>query len=148
MSQRIVSSRVPIRVPAHDAYRLLEDLENHRALLPGVTEWGGDRDTARYRCRLGPGRIRSELRVVERIPGMRVGVETVRPSPVHYRRWYKIQADERTCICEISMECEMSRARLLLLGPLFRLQMNRFLRHLKAALETPTAPPPAVSTPA
>jgi hypothetical protein len=124
-------------------------MQNHSQIMPGATDWSGDKDSASYAIRLGLGRAKTETRITERVIGMRICEEPVRPSPCAYRRWYKIQADDHSCVVEIAMECDMSPVQRILLSPLFKAQIEGMLRNLKAVMEKPKeAPRPAAPAPA
>jgi hypothetical protein len=148
MRHRIVSTRLPISAHPNHTYKFIENLENHRQIHPGVSDWVGDKDTARYRLRLGPWHYQMETRIVEKAVGMRICEETIGGSPITFRRWYKIQADEHTCIAEISMECEMTAVQRILLTPLLKKQLEGILKNLKAVMEKPKEAAKPVPTPA
>lgn len=137
MKHRIVSTRVTIKAHPTHVYKFIENMENHRQIVPGVSDWSADKDTARYACRMGLGKQRMETKISERVIGMRICEEPAGKAPCPYRRWFKIQADEHTCIMEIAMECDMSAVQRVLLAPLFKSQIERMLRNLKAVMEKP-----------
>lgn len=143
MRHRIVSSRLLIKAHPNHVYKFIENLENHGQLWPGVSNWQGDKDTARYRWRLGLAAFSIETKVVERIVGTRICEEPVSGAPFPYRRWFKIQSDEHTAICEVSLEGEMSRLQIALYHPLIKAQLETILRNLKAVMEKPKAAPAA-----
>lgn len=155
MRHRIVSSRVLIKAHPNHIYKLLENLENHRQLWPGVSSWQGDRDSARYRWQLGLASFNVETRVVERMVGTRICEEPVSGAPFPYRRWFKVQAEDQSSVCEISLEGEMSRLQIALFHPAIKGQLEAILRKLKAVMEQPKAAPgptapasPAAAAPA
>jgi hypothetical protein len=148
MKHRIVSTRVIIKAHPTHVYKFIENMENHRQIVPGASDWTGDKDSARYSVRLGLGKQRMETRISERVIGMRICEEPTGASPCPYRRWFKIQADEHTCIFEITMECDMSAMQRLLLAPVLRSQIERMIRNLKTVMEKPkeaARPAPAAS---
>jgi hypothetical protein len=150
MKCRIVSSRLPIKAHPNHTYKFLENMENHRLLIPGAANWTGDKDHARYRVNLGLSRLNMETSLTERVVGTRVCEEPTGGGPLKYRRYFKIQADEQTCVAEIAMDCEMSRWQRLFLVPLLRNQMEKMLRNLRTHMEKPkekAASPPAPATP-
>ncbi len=152
MNCRIVSSRLPIKAHPTHTYKFIENMDNHRQIIPGASDWSGDKNTARYSCRLGLNKLKLETSITERMVGSRICEEPTAGSPFPYKRWIKIQADDQTCILEISMECEMSGIQKVLFGPALKGQMEQMLRNLKSAMETPkeksaapaqAAPPPS-----
>jgi len=152
MKCRIVSSRLPIKAHPTHTYKYIENMDNHRNLIPGVSDWQADKNTARYSCRLGLGRVKLETQLTERMVGGRVCEEPVQGSPFPYKRWIKIQADEQACIVEIAMECDMTTMQKILYTPALKAQMEQMLRNLKAVMEKPKekpapAPSPAVPPP-
>lgn len=156
MRHRIVSSRVLIKAHPNHVYKLLENLENHRQLWPGVSNWQGDRDTARYRWQLGLASFTVETKIVERMVGTRVCEEPVSGAPFPCKRWFKVQAEDQASVCEISLEGEMSRLQIALYHLPIKGQIEGILQNLKAVMEkpkagsTPGAPPasPASTPPA
>jgi hypothetical protein len=137
MKHRIVSRRVLIKAHPTHVYKFIENMENHRQLVPGASDWSGDRDSATYSYRLGLGKHRTETRISERVIGMRICEEPAGAAPCPYRRWFKIQADEHTCIFEIAMECEMSPIQRVILTPILKRQIEAMIRNLKAIMEKP-----------
>jgi len=151
MKHRIVSTRLLVKAHPTHVYKFIENMENHRQIVPGVSDWAGDKDSARYSVRLGLARQKAETRITERVIGLRICEESVISSPCPYRRWYKIQADEHTCILEIAMECDMSPLQRFLLAPVFKGQIERMLKNIKAVMEKPkeaARPAPVASAPA
>jgi hypothetical protein len=151
MKHRIVSTRLFIKAHPTHVYKFIENMQNHSQIVPGASDWTGDRDTARYAYRLGLGKSRAETKITERVIGMRICEEPTTASPCAYRRWYKIQADDQACVVEIAMECDMSPVQRLLLAPLLKGQIEGMLRKLKAVMEKPkeaARPAPAAPAPA
>lgn len=150
MRHRIVSSRLLVKAHPTHIYKHLENLENHKNLWPGVSNWEGDKDTARYRWRIGFLTFNMETRIVERIPGIRICEEPVSGAPFPYRRYFKIQADEHTGVLEVALEGDLSPFQVALFGPLLKAQFNTILKNIKTTMEKAkeTAPPrPAAAQP-
>lgn len=151
MSHRIVSSRLLVKAHPVHIYKFLENLENHKSLWPGTSNWEGDKDQARYRWQLGLSSFNVETRIVERFPGQRICEEPVSGSPFPYRRYFKVQADDQTGIINISVEAEMSAIQRLLYHVPLKAQLEGILQNLRTQMEKPkvamAAAPVSVPTP-
>ena len=44
---RFISSRVHIKAHHAQIYRFLDNLDNHKQIVPGVRDWSADKDSAR-----------------------------------------------------------------------------------------------------
>ncbi|HEX7877989.1 MAG TPA: hypothetical protein VF720_01190 [Candidatus Eisenbacteria bacterium] len=155
MRHRIVSSRLLVKAHPVHIYKFIENLENHKTLWPGASNWQGDKDQARYRWQLGLGSFNVETRIVERHPGIRVCEEPVSGAPFPYRRYFKIQPDDQTAILNISIEAEMNGLQVALFHLPLKAQLEGILRNIQKTMEKPkpavAASPmatPAVATPA
>lgn len=137
--QRIVSSRVVIKAHHAQIYRFLDNFDNHRQILPGVADWTGDKDSARYSQLFGLGRQRAESKIVERHVGLRVCEESNGSSGLRFKRYYKIQQDDQTSVCEISMVFQegMSLIQRIFTAPLLKSGLDQSLLKLKAIMERP-----------
>ena len=100
---RIISSRVHIKAHHAQIYRFLDNFDNHKQILPGVRDWSADKDSARYAQSFGLSSQKADSKIVERHVGLRVCEESSGGSGLKFRRYYKIQQDDQTSICEISI---------------------------------------------
>lgn len=147
---RIISSRVHIKAHHAQIYRFLDNLDNHKQILPGVRDWSGDKDTARYAQSFGLSSQKGESKIVERHVGLRVAEESGAGSGLRFRRYYKLQQDDQTTVCEISIVFldGLSFAQKLLVAPFVKSALDATLANLKALMEKPKeakAPAPAAS---
>jgi hypothetical protein len=150
MRHRIVSSRLLVKAHPVHIYKFLENLDNHKTLWPGVSRWEGEKDSARYRWRLGLASFNVETKIVERHPGLRICEEPVSGAPFAYRRYFKIQADDQTAVLNISIEAEMSGLQVALFHLPLKAQLEGILRNIRTTMEKPKAAPaaPAMAQPA
>lgn len=146
---RFVSSRVPIKAHHAQIYKFLDNFDNHKQILPGLGGWSADKDSARYGQAFGLARSQAESKIVERHVGLRICEESAGSAALKFRRYYKIQQDDQTSVCEISIIFPegLSFARRLLMGPFVKGVLNRTLFNLKALMEKPkeTRAPAAVA---
>ncbi|TPW17322.1 MAG: hypothetical protein FD129_425 [bacterium] len=145
MRHRIVSSRLLVKAHPVHVYKFLENLENHKSLWPGTSRWEGDKDQARYRWQLGISGFNMETRIVERFPGQRICEEPVSGSPFPYRRYFKVQPDDQTCIINISVEAEMSGLQMALYHLPMKAQLEGILKNIQTQMEKPKTAPAAVA---
>ncbi len=147
---RIISSRVHIKAHHAQIYRFLDNFDNHKQIVPGVRDWSADKDSARYTQSFGLSSQKADSKIVERHVGLRVAEESAGGSGLKFRRYYKLQQDDQTTVCEISIVFldGLSFAQRLLVAPFVKAGLDATLANLKAIMEKPKeakAPAPAAS---